>query len=304
MNIIKTKKVSWIDIKNPSKKDLNYLKKNFKFHPVTLGELLTPTLRPKVEHYDHYLYMVVHFPAYDTRKKTTESVEIDFLITSNVLITVHYEEFSPLKEFWGKSQLDKAFREHNFRETTALLLYSILENLYNFSLRQLDHISKKINQIEEKMFKEKGSEDMVERISLARRDILDFRKTIKPQKTILDSLKIRGVDFFGKKMKPYFMDIIGDYMRVWSLLENHKETIEALRETNDSLVSNRTNRIIRLLTIFSVIVFPLTLLASIFGMNTRFLPLVGHKYDFWIIAGFMLLAMLTMLLFFKRKKWF
>jgi len=304
MNIIKTKKVSWIDIKNPSKKDLNYLKKNFKFHPVTLGELLTPTLRPKVEHYDHYLYMVVHFPAYNTRKKTTESVEIDFLITSNVLITVHYEEFSPLKEFWGKSQLDKAFREHNFRETTALLLYSILENLYNFSLRQLDHISKKINQIEEKMFKEKGSEDMVERISLARRDILDFRKTIKPQKAILDSLKIRGVVFFGKKMKPYFMDIIGDYMRVWSLLENHKETIEALRETNDSLVSNRTNRIIRLLTIFSVIVFPLTLLASIFGMNTRFLPLVGHKYDFWIIAGFMLLAMLAMLLFFKRKKWF
>lgn len=304
MNIIKTKTISWIDIKNPGKKDLNYLKKEFDFHPITLGELLSPTLRPKVEHYDHYLYMVVHFPIYNPKKQTTESIEIDFLITQNALITVRYEELPPLRELWGKCLMDEAAREHKFGETAAYLLYCILENLYALSLRQLDHITKKIDQIEDKMFKEKGSEDVVEKISLARRDILDFRKTIKPQKTILDSLKIRGVEFFGKKMRPYFIDIIGDYMRVWSLLENHIETIRALRETNDSLISNRTNRIIRLLTIFSVIVFPLTLLASIFGMNTRFLPLVGHEYDFWIIAGFMLLATMGMLIFFKRKKWF
>lgn len=304
MNILKAKGVSWINLKNPSKKDLNYLKKEFKLHPITLGELLAPTLRPKVEHYDHYLYMVIHFPFYNSKKQTTESIEIDFIITQNTLITIRYEELPPFKEFWGKCQLDKMTREYSFGETTAFLLYCVLESLYGFSLRQLDHISKKINQIEDKMFKVKGSEQIVEDISLTRRDVLDFRKTIKPQKTMLDSLKIRGTEFFGKKMKPYFMDIIGDYMRVWSLLENHKETIQALRETNDSLVSNRTNRIIRLLTIFSVIVFPLTLLASVFGMNTQFLPLVGHEYDFWIIAGFMLIATLAMLIFFKRKKWF
>jgi magnesium transporter len=303
MNIIKTKQISWIDIKNPSKKDLNYLKKEFDFHPITLGELLLPTLRPKVEHYDHYLYMVVHFPIYEPKTQTTQSIEIDFLITQNTLITVHYEELPSLKEFWGKCQVDKAAREHKLGETTAFLLYCILESLYAFSLRQLDHITKKIDQIEDKMFKERGSENIVEKISLARRDILDFRKTIKPQKTILDSLKSRGVEFFGKKMRPYFVDIIGDYMRVWNILENHIETIRALRETNDSLVSNRTNRIMRILTVFAVIVFPLTLLASIFGMNTQYLPFVGHEYDFWIIFGFMLVATFAMLVFFKRKKW-
>lgn len=302
MNTIKTKQINWIDMKNPSKKDLDYLKKNFNLHPVTLGELLSPTLRPKVEHYDHYLYMVVHFPFYNSKKQTTESIEIDFLITQNTLITVRYEELPPFKEFWGRCQIDKMARERTFGETTAFLLYCILENLYSFSLRQLDHISKKINQIEDQMFKVRGSEEIVEKISFTRRDVLDFRKTIKPQKTILDSLKIRGVEFFGKSMKPYFMDIIGDYMRVCSLLENHKETIEALRETNDSLVSNKTNRIIRLLTIFSVIVFPLTLVASIFGMNTRYLPIVGHEYDFWMIFGFMALATFGMLIFFKWRK--
>ena len=247
--------------------------------------------------------MVVHFPIYEPKTQTTQSIEIDFLITQNTLITVRYEELAPLKELWGKCQMDKATREHKFGETTAYLLYCILENLYALSLRQLDHITKKINQIEDKMFKERGSEDIVEKISLARRDILDFRKTIKLQKTILDSLKIRGVEFFGKKMRPYFMDIIGDYMRVWNLLENHIETIRALRETNDSLVSNRTNRIMRILTVFAVIVFPLTLLASIFGMNTQYLPFVGHEYDFWIIFGFMIMATLAMLIFFKRRKW-
>ncbi len=288
MNIIKHKKNIWIDIKNPDKKDLGYLKKKFKFHPITMDELLTPTIRPRVEHYDHYLYMVIHFPLYDVKRKTNRSVEIDFLITPNALITVHYEDFLPLRQLLARCQIDKLSRERNLGENPALLLYCILEKLYNFSLRQLDHISKKVNQIEEKTFKEGGSEEVVKIISWVRRDILDFRKTIKPQKTVLDSLKIRGIKFFGKDMRPYFMDIIGDYMRVWNMLENLKETIEALRETNDSLVSNRTNRIIRILTIFSVIVFPLTLLASMFGMNTQYLPFVGHKYDFWMIFGIML----------------
>lgn len=303
MNTIKTENLVWIDIKNPGKKDIDYLKENFSFHPVTLGELLTPTLRSKVEHYDHYLYMVAHFPIYNPKKGINESIEIDFLITYNTFITIRYEELAPLKEFLNKCRIDKIFRERNFGETTIFLLCSILSCLYNFSLRQIDHITQKINQIEEKMFEEKGGEEMVERISLARRDILDFRKTIKPQTTILDSLKIRGVEFFGKKIEPYLVDIIGDYMRVWSLLENHKETIEALKETNDSLLSNRTNQIMRVLTVFAVIVFPLTLLAAIFGMNTQYLPIVGHRYDFWIIFGLMLLSTFIMLLFFKRKKW-
>ena len=303
MNIIKSKKISWIDIKSPNKKDINYLKKYFNIHPITLTELFSPTLRPRVEHYDHYLYMVVHFPIYNLKKQITISAEVDFLITKNTLITVRYEDLPPLKKLWNNYQAHKEMRGHDFSETTALLLYRIMESLYGFSSRQLDHITQKINQIENITFKEKGSERIVEKISLVRRDILDFRKTIKPQKTILDSLKIRGMEFFGKQMKPYFMDIIGDYLRVWNILENHKETLSAIRETNDSLISNRTNRVVRLLTIFSVIVFPLTLLASIFGMNTKFLPIVGNKYDFWIIFAFMLISTMLMILFFKRKKW-
>ena len=182
----------------------------------------------------------------------------------------------------------------------------MLQELNKFSLRQIDHITRKIDVIEKAVFEEsrlKNEEKLVEDISVIRRDILDFRRAIKPQDTILESLKIRGTEFFGKLTKPYFSDIIGDHMRVWELLENHKETIESLQEANDSLLSHRTNRIMKLITLFAVIVFPLTLLASLFGMNTRHTPIIGINHDFWIIVGIMIIGTTAMLIVFKKKKW-
>lgn len=302
MKTLKTKTLTWIDIKNPKKKDIDYLRENFDFHPLVLEELLSPTLRPKVEHYDHYLFMVTHFPIFNPAERKTNPVELDFLITKNSLITVRYETLKPLEELWTKCKTGKEFKEKCFGENPAFLLHYIINELLAFSFRQLDHITKNINEIEKNMFV--GEErTMVEEISIVRRDVLDFRRTLMPQKTILESLKIRGIEFFGKKMEPYFADLVGDYARVWSLLENQKETIESLQNTNDSLLANRVNHIMRVLTVFAVIVFPLTLLAAIFGMNTKYLPLVGHKYDFWIIFGIMLAAMIAMIIFFRKKKW-
>lgn len=304
MNTIRTQKLSWIDIKNPDKKDLAYLKENFSFHPLTLEEVISPTLRPRVERFDNYLYLVIHFPFYNLKKQTTESREIDFLITRDTLITIRYAEFPPFKEFWEKYQIDDMAKERSFGGSPAYLLYSILENLYTFSLRQIDHITKKINHLEDAMFEEMGSEKMVEKISLARRDIFDFRRAIEPQTTIFDELKTKGTEFFGKEMEPYFVNIVSSYMRVWNLLENHKETIESLRETNDSLVSNRTSRIMKILTVFTVIIFPLTLLANVLGRGATSLPLANYEYGFWIVFAIMFMATLGMLIFFKWKKWF
>ena len=152
------------------------------------------------------------------------------------------------------------------------------------------------------MFKN-AERKIIEDISIVRRDIANFIRTIKPQKTILNSLMARGPEFFGKEMKPYFTDMIGDYTRVVNALENHKEIIEALHDTNESLLTTRTNEIIKVLTLFAVIVFPLTLIAAIFGMNTKILPIVGRPNDFWIVMGIMIMATIGMFGYFKYKKW-
>jgi len=304
MEKIQIKNLTWIDISDPDKRDINFLKESFNFHPLVLNELSIPTLRPKVEHYDHYLYMVLHFPIYHPKERTSKSMEVDFLITYNTLITVRYGKIQPLQEFWKKCESG----EHDpiIENSTASLLYCLLQELNNFSLRQIDHITKKIDSIEKEIFETKKArkeEKIVEDISVVRRDILDFRKALRPQYTILESLKLKGAEFFSKSIEPYFTDIIGDHMRVWILLENNKETIESLQEANDSLLSNKTNRIMKLLTLFAVIVFPLTLLAAIFGMKTTYSPIVGMRYDFWIIIGILFVVAVFMLTIFKTKKW-
>jgi len=231
-------------------------------------------------------------------------MEVDFLLTKYAVITVRYGKIQPLQEFWKKCELGET--EQKFQYSAASLLYCMLQELNKFSLRQIDHISQKIDALEEKIFKEKvpkNEEKLVEEISIIKRDILDFRRILKPQDMILNSLKSRGIEFFGRPTEPYFVDIIGDHMQIWELLDNHKETIESLQDANDSLLSNRTNRIMKLITLFAVIVFPLTLLAALFGMGTRHTPIIGIKNDFWIIIAIMLIGTIIMLMFFKKKKW-
>jgi len=303
MKEVKINNLTWIDLIDPDRKDLKFLGNNFNFHPVVLKELLSPTLRPKVEQYDGYLFMVLHSPIYNSKEKITKSVELDFLITKDTLITIRYEKIQPLLDFWKKCQKED---EDLIKDSPAILLDYLLEELNNFSLRQIDHITKKINDIEKKIFgkrKSKQEDEMVEKISLIRMDILNSRRTLKPQAAILRSLRLRGLELLGKNMDPYFTDIIGDHMRVWDLLENHKETIESLQETNDSLLTNKANRVMTVLTMFAVVVFPLTLLAAIFGMNTNYLPIVGMKHDFWIVSSIMIIGTILMLIAFRKKRW-
>jgi len=304
METIKIKNLTWVDIVDPKKENIEYLKQNFDFHPVVLNELTIPTLRPKVENYDHYLYMVLHFPIYHPKEKTSKSMEIDFLITPTTLITVRYGKIQPLSEFWKKCEAKDI--DPHFGETTASLLYYMIGELNNFSLRQIDHVTQKIDTIEKEIFGTKNTkkeEKIVEEISIIRRDILDFRRTLKPQNIIFESLKIRGMEFFGKSSEPYFTDIIGDHMRVWNLLENNKETIESLQEANDSLLSNRTNKIIKILTIFTAVVLPLTLITNLFSMHTDYMPIMGTGYDFWLVLGMMSVCAIIMMIVFRKKKW-
>jgi magnesium transporter len=303
MQKIQIKNLTWIDIADPKQSDIDYLK-SLNFYPAVLNELKYPTLRPKVEQYDDYLYMVLHFPIYRPREKTSKSVEVDFLITKYALITIRYGKNQPLQEFWNKCKNNET--EPHFQHSSASLLYCMLQELNNFSLRQIDHITQKVEKLEKEIFgkeNRKNEEEIVENISIIRRDILDFRRTIKPHDTILNSLKIHGTEFFGKTTKAYFNDIIGDYMRVWELLDNHKETIESLQQANDSMLSNRTNKTVKTLTILTSIIFSLTLFISLFGMNARYTPIIGAKHDFWIIIGIMLAGALVMLLYYKKKRW-
>ena len=299
---IKYKKCHWIDILEPSEKELSFLKENFHLHPIILEELKKPSNRSHVEHLEEGLYFVYHAPRFEAKIETSVPLEVDFLLTKESLITVSYQKNNILEKIFSLCETNLAARNFYLSQGPGFLLYQILEKHINLSLRQLGHIQEKIRKVEEKMFSGKEKE-VVKDISKLKRDILNFQLISKPQLTLLTSLFREGEKFFGKKYKIYFFDLKEEYEHLWNVLSNCREVVEALETTNDNLIEIRLNEIMKLFSILAFITFPLTLFSSIFGMNVAHLPIVGHKYDFWIIVAIMSFLTFLMFAIFKIKKW-
>jgi len=302
INIIRYKNTTWIDIIKPTKEDIKYLKDNFKFHPVVLNEIIPPSYFPKVKNYRSYLFQVFYYPVYNKITRETDPRELDILVTKDTLITVHYQTILPLKALWDRCNLYDTEKKKYFTQGSGFLLFNLLSKIFDQCLLKLNRIDRRIEFIEKEIFQGRERK-MVEEISIVKRDIIDFYRIIEPQKSIVESLVFEGEKFWGEEIVPYFSDLLSSFGLIWNQLKNYRETIEALQQTNDSLLTTKINDIIKVLTIFSVIVFPLTLLASIFGMNTKFLPFVGWPGDFWIILGIMFLGVIVMIIYFRKRRW-
>lgn len=304
MKTISENNLTWIDIEKPVQKDIDWLKANFNFHPVTLSELIPPSRREKVEQFDEYLFLVIYVPVFEAKKRTTKPIELDLLITKTQIITVHNELIEPLSDFFKKCQTDQAVKEKSFAKTTGYITYWLIEEILNFAERQLIHIAKNVNRIEDGIFKN-IERDMIKEISFIKRDVLDFRIAVKPLHRILNSLFIKSENFWpeDKNLKIYLNDLLNDYERVWSEADNYTETINSLEATNTNLLNDKTNAIVKTFTILSFITFPAMLIATILQINTVHNPILGLANDFWIIVGLVILTVMIMWLYFKTRKW-
>ena len=302
MKTLTTKTLVWHHFFMPSAADMKWLGKTFNFHGLVLDELSRSTARPRVDNFGQYLYLVLHFPIFEARERKTHPREVDFILTKKELISVAYEPVPPLEDFFKKCSAEKSCEELFASRTPAHLFFHIVQNLYSFALRELDHIQSNINRIEDEIFSGRERE-VVEELSVVRRDIIDFRRAIKPQLMTLESLAEHGTALFGPGLKPFFVSLIGEFTKVWDLLENNKEALDALYDNNATLLSVKQNDVMKILTIMAFTTFPLVLFAQLFGMNTMATPIVGSPNDFWIIVGIMVAATVGMFAFFKRKKW-
>src|SRR3989344_42591 len=199
MRIIKHKLV-WIDVQNPTKKDVEFIRKQHKFHPIILDELLHTSARSRVEPYNSYLYLTYHLPVYDDNAKSSRRAEVDFLITKDKVITVHYEDLEPLNNFWRRLNNDPHFKERTLSDTTGRIVYHLIEEILAFSQRQLRHIEENVTGLSKELFKKKEAQ-LLQRISYLKRDILDYSIISKPQGIILESLKEVGGKFWSSDIK-------------------------------------------------------------------------------------------------------
>lgn len=293
----------WVNILDAGKTEINYLRKNYSFDLNHLRAIASSVLaqRPLIFKAQNYLFLILHFPA--LKDGRVFAGEVDFFIGHGFLVTVHNKNLPALSSFFnfGKKNPDSLLSFST--ESSAVLLYEILGRLIDDCYRLLDDNSLEIKKVEDLIFAS-DQKQAVSKILLLRRNIINIRKIMQNHKNILKELtKMNSTLVDPTAIKKYYESLVGDSKRLWETLDNQKEMIEVLNSTNESLLNDKMNVIMKTLTIFSVIVFPLTLLAAVFGMNTKYTPLVDHPFGFWMIVVIMIFGSLFMLLFFKNKKW-
>jgi magnesium transporter len=305
MNTVTENKVSWISIEDPTTEDIGHLRRYYPFHPLDLEDCLSDIERPKVDEYDDYLFIVMHFPVYDPDQRVSRITELDVFIGSGYLITVHRGELKPLIDLFRECQRDERARVRHISKGAGQLLYGILDRTVDYIMRILARVGERIGDVEGRIFTE-DMRSIVEEISVIRRDVIALRRIIKPQIAVISNLERKDRSFIREGMEVYFGDILDGFSRAWDELEDHREIIESLSATSESITSYRINETIRALTVISVLLLPLSVIAGIYGMNVK-LPFAAagqNPYAFYGILVVMVAIVAGLLLFFRWKKWF
>jgi magnesium transporter len=295
--------LTWIHLDAPSKDEAEELAERFGWHALDVEDVLSKRQRPKVDDYvdDRYLFAVLHFPVYDSSIGRLNAAEIDVFLGPDYLVTLPSAELLPVTRLFRRCFEDEELRESLFSKGSGRLLYEVLDDLFDYCFPILDKIGHKLDVIEDDMFEGLSSE-VVRDISNVKQEIISYRKIIKPERSTLRLLERHVERFLPEELELYFDDIVDAAERIWDLLDNYKEVVEALEDTNESVISHRQNRVLQILTIFSVVLLPLTLISGIFGMNVRFPGFDTHA-AFWVIVGVMAGTIIGMLALFRWRRW-
>ena len=298
---IKIGTLRWHHIVNPSNDNLKYLSDNFHFHPLDIEDCKEEyNQRPKVDIYDDYYFMILHFPDFDKQNRFLRIREVKIFWGEDFLITIG-------KSHWAVADMFREAKEKDDKGedievgTSDALLYNILERLMKATQKIIKKIGDDVDSINRALFDYK-SQNTIERISLIRKNIILLNTMFKPQLPLFARFESKQIEGYANNMEDYWSNILDYYKQMWDMTEDYAELIEGLSRTFDSMQANRTNEIIKILTLISSTLLPLTFLTGLYGMNVN-LPLQDDPRSFWIVIGVMVTIVAFMYILFKRKKW-
>jgi magnesium transporter len=293
--------LTWVHLTSPTAAEVASLADRFGFHELDVEDVLSKRQRPKIDEYPEYLFVVLHFPFYDKTVQRLNAAELDVFLGPDFLVTLPTVELLPVTYLFRRCDADDELRDELFAKGSGYLLYHVLDDLFDYCFPILDKIGHKLDAIEEDI-DEGHFEEIVRDISRAKQEIISYRKIVKPERATLRVLERHTQRFLPEDLELYFDDLVDAAERIWDLLDNYKEVVEALESTNESAIAHRQNDVLRLLTIISVTMLPLTVITSLFGMNVLF-PGEGTRLAFWIILGLLVAAFASMVGFFRWRRW-
>ncbi len=289
----------WVDLENPTSEDIASIIKEYAVHPTWASELLSPSERAKTDTNETTFYAVLHYPNHPSRHSDGREIEVDYIVSEKFLITAHYTPIDTFIEFEKKFDVASSLDRMQIK-TGAELFLSLNNQLYRGLREELEPFRKEAKKIESEIFQ--GHEfHMVKEVSMLGSRLLDFRQSLRPHKIILKSL-----EFQAPKLFPHVLatedKIFREYFRVESALENIRELLKELRDTNDSLLTAKNNEVTKKLTLMAFVTFPLTLVATILLAHNAPSMFQGIN-GFWTIVGILVVLFLGMQIYFTYKKW-
>jgi magnesium transporter len=296
--------LTWVNIEMPTFDDMEYLRQHYPFHPLDLDDCLSRIQRPKIDEYEDYLFIVLHFPLFSKQARVTRPSQVSTFIGKNYLVTLHTGQLKPLANLFNDCQLNEKARHEYMSRGSGYLLYRILDRLVDYCLPITNKIVEHMEEVEDRIFDE-SARGTVREISILRRDLISYRRIISALRPVVHSLEQKTERFTTGEMEVYYGDLVDHLDKIWDTLDECKEVVEGLSSTNDALYSYRTSEVMRVLTILATIMLPLTVVASIYGMNV---PLPGgldhgNPMTFASIIAVMLAISGGMLFFFRLRRW-
>jgi magnesium transporter len=299
VEIVECPGLRWVHIERPRSVDQAWLEERFEFHPLDYEDVFSRNQRPKVDEYPEYLFVVLHFPRYDKTVSRLNAAELDVFIGPDFVITLPNEPLQPIEYLFERCRANEELREQLFSKGSGYLLYKILDDCIDACFPMLRKMGNKLERIEEEIF-EGRSEEVVRDLSNVKQEIINFRKIVRPQRATFRDLERTKARYIPDHLDIYFDDLNDASERIWDMLENFKEVVEGLESTNESVLAHRGNQVFRVLTAFSVIMLPLTLIASIWGMNVH-VPGEGDTSAFYVVIGFMAVTLVSLVVYFRKR---
>jgi len=294
----------WIDMTDPDDKESFILTHDFHFHPLAIEDVIeeedaiTELARSKIDDYKNYLYVEFQIVDYISREDGIQLEDVSFFLTRNTVVTVHDKPHRIFNRLYQRAMKD----ERVMSRGAEFLFHSLIDAMVDHYSIVLDYFEKEVDQIEQAVLSQ-PDEKTVKSIFTLRRDIYELKRIALPQKELIDHIRRGHYPMVSEKAALYFRDIYDHMTRIIELAESHRDMLISALEVYFSSVSTKTNEIIKVLTIFTVILMPPTFLVGLWGMNFHFMPELEWKYGYIFFWAVVVIITIIMIFFFKRKKW-
>ncbi|MBP1468371.1 magnesium/cobalt transporter CorA [Candidatus Chloroploca sp. M-50] len=288
----------WVDMQNPEETDIQLLREEFLFHPLTIEDATRHHERPKLDAYEHYYFLVFYAIGYDPEHARLVTQALNLFVGSNYIVSIHAGTMAVLDQTLARWQ----HNEQQFNHGGGGILYELLDAMVDDYFPVIDELAERIETIEEQIFA-RFSENVVRDIFALKRELLHVRRIVAPQRDLLNILIRRDVPIFERTSVIYLQDIYDHIVRITDSIDTYRELLSSALDAFLSVQSNQLNQIVKVLTITSIILMSAALIAGIYGMNFAYMPELQWRFGYVWALALMIVTGSGLLIFFRSRKW-